>query len=719
MVLPFLAAGITGALHKGLDMQNEEAKRRAEADKNEEWYEKQKWLIDYRHTAENANKSASDADKTGSIFGIKFRTSNTALQNSTSLVTTLRGVDPSAINSFIEGSDQDGVNRDLGSLETAYRTIYNDRSTRAGQMGQRGPAARPNMEGFDFLRKINNNKINEILNRVSGERREPPPPINFSKMGFNKSTLPANVKKATQHLHDWKHKGKDAHIRIDTDLINYLNTDIKYITPGGEPKTAKIADYYLQSRDSNLQYALGRVIRNRVNKRADDVKRKDGNSPITVRQEEDRMLRDQFYRWNQGFTPAIALSAEPPNPYGVAKHPIQQAQAEYKSGKDVAARNKLVASHRQTVDTYNEVTGMLFKLDDFLVNGARAGFVGWGRQVIAGLDSQIDALQETARGESEDPFYKKDFLESYKKAKSYWENIKDKGTVDKQMQALGQLVAFSLARMVQKNDPKISNDDVKNVKNMLGLDDIFANADAAKGTISLLINRMKQEMYGLEGYRNEIHTLRDYRAAEKWRLLWTSGELYGLKGERRMTAQQKLKAKTTKQGNIIKSKSSEAIFGANWSGRMTSKAWTRELFKLDYKLMEKIDDNKKVFEAHQKNAGNRQPQAKTLPYLTKIEDAEFDRDATSGIRKALDVDGKVTPLEQLNYSVAKIPVFRKGDPEDTVHKHYYALFKNDGGKIEVLAFSKKRSALIASGKYAMGGQISAFRQKMNSLRGVA
>ena len=717
MVLPFLAAGITGALHKGLDMQNEEAKRRAEADKDEEWYDKQKWLIDYRNEVQNANKSASGADKTGSIFGIKFQTSNTALQNSMSLVTTLRSVDPSAINSFIEGGDQDDVNRNLGSFETAYRTIYDDRSKRAGKTGSMGPAARPNMEGFDFLRKINNHKISEILNRVSGEQIKPPPPINFKNMEVNKNALPANVIKAAQHLHDWRHYGKDAHIRIDQDTINYLNTDIKFVTPGGESKTAKIADYYLQSRDSSLQYALGRVIRNRVNKRADDVKRKDGNSPITVRQEEDRMLRDQFYRWNQGFTPAIALSGKPQNPYGVAKHPIQQAQAEYKSGKDVAARNKLIASHRQTLDTYVEVTGMLFKLDDFLVNGARAGFVGWGRQVIAGLDSQIDALQETARGESEDPFYKKDFLESYKKARSYWKKIKDKGTEDQKMRALGQLVAFSLARMVQKNDPKISNDDVKNVKNMLGLDDIFANADAARDTISLLINRMKQEMYGLEGYRNEIHTLRDYRAAEKWRLLWTSGELYGLNGERKITAQQKLKAKTTKQGNKIKSKSSSAIFGANWSGRMSSKAWNRELKKLDYKLMEKISDNKKAF----KDAGNRQPILNTLTYFTKIEDAEFDDGATSGIRKAL-MQSKKSAGETLNYSVAKIPVFRKGDPEGTVHKHYYALFKNAGGKIEALAFSKKRSDLLASltrGKYAMGGQISAFRQKMNSLRGVA
>ena len=116
MVLPFLAAGITGALHKGLDMQNEEAKRRAEADKDEEWYDKQKWLIDYRNEVQNANKSASGADKTGSIFGIKFQTSNTALQNSMSLVTTLRSVAPSAINSFIEGGDQDDVNRNLGSF---------------------------------------------------------------------------------------------------------------------------------------------------------------------------------------------------------------------------------------------------------------------------------------------------------------------------------------------------------------------------------------------------------------------------------------------------------------------------------------------------------------------------------------------------------------------------------------------------------------------------
>ena len=188
--------------------------------------------------------------------------------------------------------------------------------------------------------------------------------------------------------------------------------------------------------------------------------------------------------------------------------------------KDPAIRDS-IKRKQDIYNTMKRVSTPLIQIADLIADkNVNVGFAGLVEKFRGGASAQVSYMldmigiggSKTKRedGESDAAFKarKKDRGLLYSTLNESLMDVerlegKDVLTADEKqslISSLGNLSAFLLARYVQEDDNKISNDDVKQMKKNIGIDDWIASEGQVRAKLNYFIKDAQKVMMRLEGY---------------------------------------------------------------------------------------------------------------------------------------------------------------------------------------------------------------------------
>ena len=173
--------------------------------------------------------------------------------------------------------------------------------------------------------------------------------------------------------------------------------------------------------------------------------------------------------------------------------------------------------------TMRDINEPLLEIMDAIGNDQDlVGFGGAVQRIYAGVKGQVDGMLSiignTPLTESRSLLAKnlrKD-LETVRISQNRQLNKVERLAL---INSIGNLSAFLLARFAQKDDNKISNDDVQQMKNNLGLEELITDLDTVKTKLSYYIDASQRDMLELEGYSPQRNP-RGSRKALEHAMLW-------------------------------------------------------------------------------------------------------------------------------------------------------------------------------------------------------
>tara|TARA_R100001163_G_C5064324_1_gene201897 strand:- start:1001 stop:3244 length:2244 start_codon:yes stop_codon:yes gene_type:complete len=550
MVLPFIAAAATGFLEEGVKQKDLYDKRQFELEKQRQASklrkQEQRELYDYKASLEKAKLDAEKAGFNKELFGVSYNTQGMTNFNDKAIAAVNAvSSDPTSAISYLGNLKRSGNNQlyqqQLAEFKNAYQIAQMTSAKLAGK--QMGVVGIPDMarQYSGLTQFLSASEIPEVGNYL----RE----ANQSFAAFQQAAVneknkqlvlnsfspqtPTNAKELiAKRLDAGETMTGDKAQQLATAYSERLKTPRP---PSGQQvdpaqANATLADYY---------------IKNPNNWTSSD-------------------LQKTGYHWRVGFTQGLRQKRTI-NGYGISKRENAKAydeslnlfipnypevnqgqygfvnvkrlqQKDFQELVNKPAVRKEIEQKKALYKTMRDINEPLLELMDAIDSEEdMVGVSGFTQRIFDGISGQVDGMlnvlgrtqpnmSDTLRAK------RQELADSLKKDRAIVNQYRSKEKLSKPerlalINSVGNLAAFLLARYAQKDDNKISNDDVKNMKKSIGLDEMITSLDQVESKLSYYIDKSQRDMLELEGYspqRNPTGNRRAFEHARLWEAMMSS-----------------------------------------------------------------------------------------------------------------------------------------------------------------------------------------------------
>ena len=553
MLLPFIAAGVTEFLNEGKRQKDLYANRQQELAVEDKKLEGQKRLVDYKASLERSKAATKNAEYNQSLFGVNYNTTGmTTFPQKAQAGVTAVSSDPEGAISYLKSLKASGNNKlyqqEMARFKNMYQTYQKDIAKLSGT--KEGVAGVPDMnralpgllkimsaEGLEdlggFLR-VQNASFTQTATQAIREQQANA----LRKKARDKS--PA-VQAAVERFIESGVSLKD--IQAD-ELISGYSTKLNQplLPPGTQSSNAgkQLGSFYSkpywETDDFNAvgtHFRVGFTV-------GQEERLKDSGA-----QKHDREVSRAYDASFRLFNSEKPLTRR--GQYALANPALEEQLAHRDLMKDPAIRDS-IKRKQDIYNTMKRVSTPLIQIADLIADkNVNVGFAGLVEKFRGGASAQVSYMldmigiggSKTKRedGESDAAFKarKKDRGLLYSTLNESLMDVerlegKDVLTTDEKqslISSLGNLSAFLLARYVQEDDNKISNDDVKQMKKNIGIDDWIASEGQVRAKLNYFIKDAQKVMMRLEGYstgRRPNASSKNYQHAQLWeRMMEESG----------------------------------------------------------------------------------------------------------------------------------------------------------------------------------------------------
>tara|TARA_R110002020_G_scaffold475282_1_gene709406 strand:- start:4581 stop:6914 length:2334 start_codon:yes stop_codon:yes gene_type:complete len=555
MVLPFIAAGVTEFLNEGKRQKDLYANRQQELAVEDKKLEGQKRLVDYKANLERSKAATKNAEYNQSLFGVNYNTTGmTTFPQKAQAAVTAVSSDPEGAISYLKSLKDSGNNKlyqqEMARFKNMYQTYQKDIAKLSGT--ERGVAGVPDMvralpgllkfmsaEGLGDLGGFLKGQNAAFEQTVTQAIREKQANALRKKARDKSPAVQAAVERFIESGVSLKDTPPD-------ELISGYSTKLNQplLPPGTQSSNAgkQLGSFYSKS-SQNWQTddfnAVGTHFR--VGFTVGQAERLKGIGAQKHDKEVSRAYDASFRLFN----------SEKPltrrGQYALADPALEEQLAHRNLMKDPAIRDS-IKRKQDIYNTMKRVSAPLIQIADLIGDkNVNVGFAGLVEKFRGGASAQVNYMlgmigiggSKTKRedGESDAEFEtrKKDRGLLYNTLNESLRDVKrlegkDVLTADEKqslISSLGNLSAFLLARYVQEDDNKISNDDVKQMKKNIGIDDWIASKGQVRAKLNYFIKDAQKIMMRLEGYstaRKPNASSKNYQHAQLWeRMMEESG----------------------------------------------------------------------------------------------------------------------------------------------------------------------------------------------------
>ena len=545
MVLPFIAAGVTEFLNEGKRQKDLYANRQQELAVEDKKLEGQKRLVDYKASLERSKAATKNAEYNQSLFGVNY--------NTTGMTTFPQKAQAGAI-SYLKSLKASGNNKlyqqEMARFKNMYQTYQKDIAKLSGT--KEGVAGVPDMNRAlpGLVKIMNANGMEDIRNYLVGQN------ASFGMIQAQATRM--------QQADDLRKKAKDKSPAVQAAVERFIESGVSLkdiqapelisgystplnqqrLPPGTQSSNAgkQLGSYYSKS-SQNWQTddfnAVGTHFR--VGFTVGQADRLKGIGA----QKHDKEVSRAYDASFRLFTAEKPLTRR--GQYALADPALEEQLAHRDLMKDPAIRDS-IKRKQDIYNTMKRVSTPLIQIADLIADkNVNVGFAGLVEKFKGGASAQVSYMldmigiggSKTKRedGESDAAFKarKKDRGLLYSTLNESLMDVerlegKDVLTTDEKqslISSLGNLSAFLLARYVQEDDNKISNDDVKQMKKNIGIDDWIASEGQVRAKLNYFIKDAQKVMMRLEGYstaRKPNASSKNYQHAQLWeRMMEESG----------------------------------------------------------------------------------------------------------------------------------------------------------------------------------------------------
>ncbi len=550
MVLPFIAAAATGFLEEGVKQKNLYDKRQFELEKQRQASklrrEEQKELYDYKASLEEAKLAADKAGYNKELFGISYNTEGmTTFDDQAIAAVSAVSNDPTSAISYIKGLKRSGNNKlylqQLAVFKNAYQVAQRESAKLAGkQMGVVGiPDMARQYPGLtQFLSETEAPEVGNYLREanqsfkafVQAQRKEENRKVILNNLS---PQTPTNAREIiTKRLDRGEIMTADEAQQLATSYGERLKTPRPPAGQQADPATANatLAKFYMKTpnnwtstdlQNTGYHWRVG-FTQTLENKRTIEG--------YGISKRENAKAYDESLRL---FTPSYPTISQ--GQYAFVNVQAMERKDFEKLINSTAVRNE-IEQKQALYKTMRDINEPLLELMDAIGDDQRmVGVSGFTQRIFDGISGQVDGMLgvlRIAQPNMSDALKAKrqELADSLRKDRDIVNQYRNREpATDAERLALinsvGNLAAFLLARYAQKDDNKISNDDVKNMKKSIGLDEMITSLDQVKAKLGYYIDKSQRDMLELEGYspqRNPRGNRKAFQHARLWEAMMSS-----------------------------------------------------------------------------------------------------------------------------------------------------------------------------------------------------
>ena len=548
MVLPFIAAAATGFLEEGVKQKDLYDKRQFELEKQRQAsklnMQEQKQLYDYKMQLEKAKLDAEKAGFNKELFGVSYNTEGmtTYAQKSMAAIAAISS-DPTSAKAYLKNlknTNSQAYEQQKARFASDYQTAQIEYAKQSGK--QMGVAGIPDMlriysglgeflsdpELADIGNFLKNQNASFKYAQKQQEREELRRRIE-QKLG---PEISANAKELVMTQFD---SGKNISPDSVDDLVTSATEPLKRPlpppnqTPDQRYQNKVLADYY-NKRRLTLEDKTALGLNWRIGYTVGKLQRRTSDGYVRIRQQIGAAY-DQSFALHKTKLPEVAQGQ-----FAFADRNLQ-IQNYHKEMMKNPAIAKQISSKQSLYQTLKDINLPLIQITDILQDPrVGVGLQGFIQNIVNGTRGQVQsmraALERTVRptGMSDAAF--KVFANGRKllsqELNSSYKNLEDLAATEGELsveeklalvESISNLSAFLLARYAQKDDNKISNDDVQQTKGQLGLNKLLTSPKQAKAKLGYFIDESQELMMQLEGYsveRNPRTSMAAFQHAQLW-----------------------------------------------------------------------------------------------------------------------------------------------------------------------------------------------------------
>ena len=575
-----MAAGLTGFLTEGLKQQDLHGKREHELALKNVDLKNQKRLADYKHDLAVKKAGIDNAKYNQSLFGVNYNTTGmTTYQQKAQAGITALSSDPEAVISHIKQLKDSGNSKlyqqQLAQFKNMYQTVQMELAKASGT--ERGVAGVPDMNRAlpGLVKIMNANGMEDIRNWLVGQN------ASFGMIQAQATRM--------QQADDLRKKAKDKSPAVQAAVERLIESGVSltnvptdklisgYSTPLSLPQQPagtqnpdagkQLGSFYSKPDwETNDFVATGNHFRIGFKVPLNERMTATGAAKL------DRAV-SQAYDDSKRMFVAKGIPMRR-GQYALANRDLAERQAHAEMMKTPATR-KEIERKQSMYRTMKAVSTPLIQIGDLLADkNVKTGFAGLIQKYHAGAKGQISQFlnfmgvdgSRTLKmaGESDEAFKARKADRAL-----LFATLRDNlGTVERFMavddhtsmstgekqaliESLGNLSAFLLARYVQADDNKISNDDVKQMRKNIGLDAWISGKGMVKSKLQYYIKDAQKHIIRLEGYstgRQPMANAKNYQHALLWeRMMEESGQINPNTGQVILTPDQQFQIEQQKE----------------------------------------------------------------------------------------------------------------------------------------------------------------------------
>lgn len=574
-----MAAGLTEFLNEGKRQQDLHGKREHELELKNVGFKNQKRLADYKHDLAVKKAAIDNAKYNQSLFGVNYNTTGmTTFQQKAQAGITAISSDPEAVISRIKqlkSGNNKLYQQQLAQFKNMYQTYQKDIAKLSGT--KEGVAGVPDMNRAlpGLVKIMNANGMEDIRNYLVGQN------ASFGMIQAQATRM--------QQADDLRKKAKDkspavqaaverliesgvslTNIPIDKLISGYSTRLSLPQQPAGtqNPDAGKQLGSFYSKPDweTNDFVATGNHFRIGFKVPLNERMTATGAAKL------DRAV-SQAYDDSKRMFVAKGIPMRR-GQYALANRDLAERQAHAEMMKDPLVR-KEIERKQSMYRTMKAVSTPLIQIGDLLADpNVKTGFAGLVQKYHAGAKGQIsqflnlvgvDGSRTVRMNDESDEAFK---ARKADRAMLFTTLRKSLGTVERftavddhtsmstgekqaLIESLGNLSAFLLARYVQADDNKISNDDVKQMRKNIGLDAWISGKGMVKSKLQYYIKDAQKHIIRLEGYsrgRQPVASAKNYQHALLWeRMMEESGQINPNTGQVILTPDQQFQMAQQKE----------------------------------------------------------------------------------------------------------------------------------------------------------------------------
>ena len=550
MVLPFIAAAATGFLEEGVKQKDLYDKRQFELEKQRQAsklnMQEQKQLYDYKMQLEKAKLDAEKAGFNKELFGVSYNTEGmTTFEDKAIAAVNAVSSDPTSAISYLGNLKRSGNNQlyqqQLAEFKNAYQIAQMQSAKLAGK--QMGVVGIPDMarqysgltqflsaseipEVGNYLREANQSFAAFQQAAVNEKNKQ------LVLTSFSPQT-PTNAKELiVKRLDAGETMTGDKAQQLATAYSERLKTPRLPAGQQADPATANstLADYYIKSPNNWTSSDLQKTGYHWRIGFTQGLEQKRTLNGYTISKRENAKAYDESLNL---FIPTYPEVNQGQYSFVNVK---RLQQKEFQELMNNPAIRKEVEQKKALYKTMRDINEPMLEIMDAIGDDeSMIGVSGFTQRFFDGVSGQVDGmlniLGRTQPNMSDALKAKRQELaDSLKKDRAIINQYRDREPANKAerlalINSIGNLAAFLLARYAQKDDNKISNDDVKNMKKSIGLDEMITSLDQVKSKLSYYIDKSQRDMLELEGYspqRNPTGNRRAFEHARLWEAMMSS-----------------------------------------------------------------------------------------------------------------------------------------------------------------------------------------------------